>query len=168
MAQMQFKPILPKKFNVKALMAEVIKEMKEIHRDIGKDFDATVSTWDHQPKFERKLEQSARYIRSLNGTRDEIYGYVSRGTRPHLIRPKRARVLAFQGGTYTAKSSPGTIKAKHGGASGATVFSRGVHHPGSKARGFPEAIAKKWKSPFPKRMQKAVDRGVKKSGHAMK
>jgi hypothetical protein len=40
--------------------------------------------------------------------------YVVKGTRPHIIRPVNASVLAFQG------------------ASGKMVFTRLVHHPGTK------------------------------------
>lgn len=166
MAQIQFRAILPKRFDARALLAEVTKEMKDLQTDTGKDFDATVSTWTHRPKFDKEFEQSDSRIRTFTGATDEIYTYVSKGTRPHVIRPRRARVLAFQG-TYTAKSAPGVIQARTGGASGETVFSRGVLHPGTKARNFDKAIAQKWAGPYARRLTAAMGRAAKKSGHAI-
>jgi hypothetical protein len=163
---MKFRPIIPVKINVKALMSEVTGEMKDIHKEVSTDFDATVRTWDNKPKFAKEFEQSDRRVRFFTGTDDAVYGYVSGGTRPHIIRPKRRRVLHFQG-TYTAKTSPGTIEAKSGGSSGADVFSRGVRHPGTKPRNFPKSILKKWEGPFAKRMTQAMGRAAKKSGHGI-
>jgi len=168
MATIQVKAIVPKRFNTKTLLAEVAKEMKNLQKDIGEDFDATVSTWKHKPKFDQEFQQSAKSIRTFTGTSDEIYTYVSKGTRAHLIRPKRAKMLAFQGGIYTAKSMPGVLQARSGGPSGDMVYSRGVKHPGTKARNFDEAIAKKWEKSYLQRLTTAVNRGVKSSGHAMK
>lgn len=166
MASLQFRAILPKKFNAKTILAEAVKEMKDIHKDVTKDFDDTVSTWDTDVKFDKQFQQTPKRIRFFTGTGNEIYSYVSLGTKPHRIRPKRAKALHFLG-TYSAKTSPGTIKAKSGGSSGADVFSKGVQHPGTKARNFDVLIAKKWRSPFAKRLTQAVNRGAKKSGHAI-
>ena len=47
----------------------------------------------------------------------EYAGFVNDGTRPHIIRPVRARALRFKVG-------------------GKTVFAKLVHHPGTRARPF--------------------------------
>jgi hypothetical protein len=47
----------------------------------------------------------------------EYAAMVNDGTRPHIIRPRRARVLRFQVG-------------------GRTVYAREVHHPGTRANPF--------------------------------
>lgn len=47
----------------------------------------------------------------------EYAAFVNDGTKAHIIRPKRAKVLRFQVG-------------------GRTVFARLVHHPGTKPRPF--------------------------------
>lgn len=163
----QVKIIKPKRFDAKAFMAEIAKEMKALQKEMGKDFDATVSTWDDKPKFEDEFEQNANRIRTFTGTSDEVYTYVSKGTKAHLIRPKRAKVLAFQG-TYSAKTMPGTIKARSGGASGDMIYSRGVKHPGTKARKFDELIVAKWEPLYSKRLSAAIDRGAKASGHGIR
>ncbi len=51
------------------------------------------------------------------GSDVEYAPYVNDGTRPHIIRPKRAQALRFVIG-------------------GRVVFARVVHHPGTKARPF--------------------------------
>lgn len=165
MAQIHAKAIIAKAINHKAMMAELEKEMKAIQKEVAKDFDATVKTWEHKPKFDEKFEAKPRRLYFFVGTGDDIYTYVSVGTKPHRIRPKRAKVLRFSGG-YQAKSQPGVIDARGGGSSGGEVFSRGVQHPGTKARKFDEAIAEKWQRPFGDRMEKAMKRAAAKSGHA--
>ena len=51
------------------------------------------------------------------GSDVEYAPMVNDGTKPHIIRPKRAQVLRFKVG-------------------GKTVFARVVHHPGTRARPF--------------------------------
>ncbi|WP_030684284.1 HK97 gp10 family phage protein [Streptosporangium amethystogenes] len=51
------------------------------------------------------------------GSDVEYAPMVNDGTRPHLIRPRRAQVLRFKVG-------------------GKTVFAKVVHHPGTRARPF--------------------------------
>lgn len=62
--------------------------------------------------------------------------FVEFGTRPHEIRPKNGRLLAWQsggaGGSYaTAASGRQYYKP---GAAGNTVFAGKVNHPGTKAK----------------------------------
>lgn len=166
MAQIRFKAIIPKKLNTDAMMAALTKEMKDIHKEVDKDFDSTVKTWDNKPKFDREFKSSKSQIRFFTGTNNEIYGYVSGGTRPHRIVPKRAKVLKFKG-TYNAKTSPGSIPAGPGGSSGADVFSKGVMHPGTKPRNFDKQIAKKWEKNFRRRLVKTMQQVAKKSGHSI-
>ena len=100
-------------------------------------------------------------------TDDEIYGYVSGGTRPHAIRPKRrGGVLAFKG-KYRAKTRPGVLGSFAGGSSGDAVFTQAVQHPGTQARNFDKLIFEKRKIWYNKQMQAAMKRAVQKSGHAI-
>ena len=62
--------------------------------------------------------------------------------RPHIIKPKGNYPLAFSIGGRP-KTRPGAITS-YAGATGRTgVFAREVKHPGTKARGFTEAIQKR-------------------------
>ena len=58
--------------------------------------------------------------------------YIDRGTAPHIIRPRRASVLAWAGDATGRRATGRTRK----GYKGPMVFARQVHHPGTKARPF--------------------------------
>jgi hypothetical protein len=96
-------------------------------------------------------------------TDDEIYNYVDKGTRAHIIRPRNANVLAFQGG-YQAKTMPRVIASRPGGRSGPTVYAMEVHHPGTKAREFSKIIHAKWEKQTANRMRLALKKGLESVG----
>lgn len=76
---------------------------------------------DEAPVKSGRLRDSivAKGTGTARGVYSVYYGpYVAEGTKPHLIRPSKARVLVFQVG-------------------GKTVFARQVNHPGTKANDFP-------------------------------
>jgi len=120
------------------------------------DFGVTQQTWSNKSKgdFKIKSKPGERVIY----TDSKIYGYVDKGTRPHIIRAKR-KTLAFRGG-YKAKTSSGRIGSTSGGASGGWMFAKVVRHPGTKARNFSKVIAAKWQKELPKIMQRAIDAEV--------
>jgi len=100
-----------------------------------------VESWKRKPKFVRK--RAARRGNRIDGdvtTRDEIYGYVTGGTRRHVIRPRKARRLAFRGG-YRAKTRRRVLGSHRGGAYGPLRFAKQVMHPGTEAREFQQEIA---------------------------
>jgi len=112
---------------------------------VESNFKATTKTWRHKVRFKRR--KAARRGNVIEGdvtTDDEIYGYVTGGTRRHLI-PKRplpqGRSLRFRGGKYGAKTRPRVLGSHKGGAGGAFVFRKQVMHPGTKAREFEQEIA---------------------------
>lgn len=63
--------------------------------------------------------------------------YVELGTRPHVIVPKRAKVLAFPADRASATLS-GRIRA-----GGRPVFAKRVNHPGTRAKPYMVPGAKK-------------------------
>jgi hypothetical protein len=160
------KTIKPQRLKEKEMRLELLNVVRKAGRDIQKDFQVTTKTWKHKPKFEVITSLSKPGPSVLVGTNDAIYRYVDEGTRPHIIRPKKAKRLRFQGG-YQAKTQIGVIGSSAGGASGSIIYSRGVKHPGTKARKFSQAIEKKWTKPFKSRMNDAMARAAKKSGHSI-
>lgn len=120
------------------------------------DFKVTTQTWQHQPEFDIQ-EPSAD--RRVVGTSDEIYGYVSGGTKPHVI-VAHGKALAFPGGKFRAKTQPRVIGSGAGSKGGAIILRPKVNHPGTTAREFDEAIAEKWQKELPKTMQRAIDSEV--------
>lgn len=101
------------------------------------------------------------------GTDNDIYMYVARGTRPHLIRPVRAKSLVFGQGVYRAVTTPGVLGSRTTGrglvgAGGVAkpIFARKVNHPGTKARGFEEAVAKRVQRVHERNVTAAILKGI--------
>jgi hypothetical protein len=166
MAAIVFKAIKASRLKEKAMVRELLNGMAMSEKDILADFQSTVATWKKKPKFEVVSDLNPSGPEILVGTDDEIYGYVDRGTKPHIIRPVKAKSLVFRG-NYTAKTTPRIIGSKAGGSSGPLVFSQEVRHPGTKAREFSETIQKKQQPRFKRRMEKAMSRARTESGHAI-
>jgi len=157
-----WKAIIPKKLTIRQIRSELEKELDKQAGLLQKEFEKTTATWDHQVTFNQRTNLASGAVTAEVWTDDEIYGYVNDGTRPHEIRPRNAKVLVFQSG-YSAKTSPGKVASRGGGASGPLVFSKGVNHPGTKARNFDDAIQKKRKLPFWFGMTKAITVGTIKA-----
>lgn len=160
------KPIKPKKFKDDVFRKELLFAAGQTARDIKKDFEKTVKTWDNKPKFEIIVAVGPKSIDIFIGTDDEVYGYVDKGTKEHIIQPKKpGGTLAFQS-QYKPKTIPNMIGSRSGGSSGETRFAKWVIHPGTKARNFSKIIKKKWARIYKRRIEKALRIANKNSGHA--
>lgn len=165
------KAIKPKKIKEKEIRLHLLNEQRKIGKDVRKDFERTVKTWDKKPKFEILVSLAKGQITTAVVTNSEIYRYVDEGTKPHDIwagfytGKSEAKVLVFPG-TFSAKTIPGVLDAREGSQSGDLVFTPYVRHPGIKPRKFSKTIQKKWRKRYKKRMLKALRVGVQKSGHA--
>lgn len=158
-----WKVIKPSRLKDDAMRLALLNGMRKVGTQIKQDFEKTTQTWDHKPKFETLVSLSGGPT-VLVDTNDEIYHYVSEGTKPHIIRPKRARSLAFPG-VYNAKTTPGVLEARSGGSSGDMVYTKEVRHPGTQPRKFDELIAKKWQSKFKREMESIMKEVAQASGH---
>lgn len=125
------------------------------------DFEKTVSTWSHRPLF--TITEMDNGTRFSVGTTDEIYKFVSGGTRPHIIRARNAPVLAFKA-NYQAKTRPKVIGSGSGGSSGPGVYAVEVHHPGTEAREFERTIQFESQRTIANNVQRAITQGVHEAG----
>lgn len=75
---------------------------------------------------------------------EKYWVYVDKGTRPHEIRPVRARALAF------------TVQ-------GSKVFAKVVHHPGTRGKEFVSATESVMKSRIPLIFIKHIQQEVSKA-----
>lgn len=133
-----------------------------------KDYEKTTQTWEHEVDFKGEVNDKPAEISVSVSTDDKIYGYVDKGTKPHIIRPKRKNKggrLFFQS-KYKSKTTPRIINSHKGGSYGDTVVARIVHHPGTEAREFTHTIQAKYQPKLKKEMDKAITRAAKKSGHS--
>lgn len=159
-----YKPIVPKALKQAAIRDEVAAGMARVAAKIREDFQKTTKTWRHKPAFEIRQEERRDSLSTWIGTDHEVYGYISRGTRPHLILPRRGRVLAFRS-KFRPKTKPHYITSYKGYYGGDMLLRTHVHHPGTKAREFDLTLAKRWRTRFTIEMRAAVARGARRSGH---
>jgi len=160
------KAIKPAKLQVPAIYNAIEAEAKSAADDLELEFMLSTATWEHQVKFEKLIQVGPKSVEILVDTDDEIYGYVNEGTKPHDILPKNASVLAFPS-IFRPKSQPGRQTSGAGYKGGPTIFSMGVHHPGTQARRFDKVIMKHFSPKFKKRMEDAMDNAGKASGNSM-
>lgn len=152
---------LAKKYQAMAKKLPQIKdaELLSIAEDAKLDFEKTTETWKRNVKF--VIDKRPRSYAVI--TDDEIYHFVDKGTKAHIIRPVNAQRLAFSGG-YQAKTTPRVIASNQGGSSGPTVYAMEVHHPGTDAREFTKTIMNKWEKKVADRMRQALKGGLESVG----
>ena len=138
----------------KALMRVVENTLNEQANAVKMEFNRTTLTWKGRPEFVIDSRPGERMIYTMS----DIYGFVSRGTKPHRIVPRRAKALHFFRTGFRAKSRPNSLRANKGArATKDETYSQGVNHPGNAARNFDLTIQKRWQKELPVQMQRAID-----------
>lgn len=168
-----YKSIKPSRLKEDAIRLELLNEMRKVGTQMKADFEKTTATWMKKPKFEIVVSLTQPGPTLLVGTDDEIYGYVSKGTKgPYEIwagiytGKSSKKALAFPS-SFSPKTRPGVIGSSGGSSGGKKVVRPYVVHPGIKPRGFEEAIQKIWKTKFKRAMEAAMRKAIQKSGHAL-
>jgi hypothetical protein len=162
MARISIRAILPKTnklIDPVKLDREINNALDKTSEIILRDFRKTIRTWNNKPIFRRRKFRVVERLGVEIFTDNEIYYYVTRGTKAHIIRPVRAPRLRFQTG-FRSKTRVRVIGSRAGSRSGPTVFARQVSHPGSKARDFDKEIANRREKTFNSRVQAAFRRSV--------
>lgn len=134
----RYQGITGKLFDTNKIRHKITQAIDQASRQVLADFKKTTATWAGKPVF--TVTKQGEFTRIV-GTENEIYDFVSHGTRPHVIRPVNAPALAFQVG-YSAKTAVNVIGSSNGGSSGPVAFAQEVQHPGTKARNFEQVISK--------------------------
>lgn len=155
-----------------AIMREITSTINAaVKADVLRHFNDIVKNWDHKPKFIAKTVKTRDSIElqtRVAGKHAKIWNYVSRGTRPHKIKAKPGKVLAFQWGgpgSYQPKTfanptmwgGPGTVRG------GKATFRQEVDHPGNEPRLFEEEVARVEGPRFQGRVSAAIRRGRRKA-----
>ena len=135
----------------------VSNELEAETQRVKKAYEGTTGTWVHKPKFYVKYRgKRSAEVR----TKSKVYRYVDSGTRPHVIRVKRAKTLAFNTQGFQSKTVPRRLKPRAGKRAGPPkAFPVQVFHPGFPARGFSTIIRYRSK----KRFKRNVDRAIRKA-----
>lgn len=144
---------------------------------IREDYQTIVKTWSTESKPEFKLhthvsgrtESPSIEIEAIG----DIWRYVNEGTKPHPIfagiytGKSDKKALAFPS-AFSPKTKVGVIGSSAGSSGGNTVTVPYVQHPGTKARNFDAAIAKKRSTWFKRQMEQAMSEAAEASGHRIK
>jgi asparagine N-glycosylation enzyme membrane subunit Stt3 len=120
------------------------------------DFVATTNTWNHKPKFVASIVDPETVA---VGTDDAVWGMLDVGTKPHIIRVKRAKALRFAWngfGSYGAKTRPGFLGSKNAKYPTTINYRKQVKHPGTKARIWTGTAIIKYQKLLPTIVQRAI------------
>lgn len=155
---MRLVPIQPKGFaeQMRRLPEAVKRGQREAAEAVKAEFDLTTATWEHRVTFTIAEQGDALVV----GTDDEIYGYVDKGTKPHVIVPRRGRALRFAAGGRP-KTTPGRITSGAGAKGGVVVIRPRVDHPGTKARDFQGQIYKRWRRGVQPYIRRAIEEALR-------
>lgn len=138
-------------------------------------FERIVKPWDTKVGFRARTRIRRRRIEVSvhpTGPNAKIWGYVTKGTPPHLIRPKRkmksggrAAHLSFVWGgpgSYKPHTRPGGRYKGPGKVVGGRLrHFFWVRHPGSKARNFEKHIARWYYPKFRRTMHNMMRRALR-------
>lgn len=158
MTTVRIKPIIPS-LNVpdfqKIAKTELRREVVAVKRELA----LPTKRWKHTVTFYERPASGAQSSGVDVGTENKIYGYVDRGTKPHLIKPKKAKKLRFNS-KFRPKTKVGSLNSGAGASAPPVAFATVVHHPGSKARGFTKQVLQRSRKRFPKAVDKAIKLAV--------
>lgn len=151
MARAKWDIILPKPLNVQVFDTEFEKAARESEAAIKKNFQDAVRLWRKPPVFRGYVRISGDKIYISVGTADEIFKFVDQGTKPHIIRPKNAKMLHWVD------------------KGGEDHFAKEVNHPGFEGRHISDQIEEDWGSGglMAEHFEDHLRIAVKKSGHAV-
>lgn len=122
----------------------------------------TTRTWRHKPTFTKR--KTTRGIQIV--TDSDIYKWVDRGTKPHIIQAVNALMLSFRY-PYRAATKPRIIGSTNAsvGKNWARKFM--VHHPGTKPRHFTDEITKRINKRAGAVMTKEIKRTINAEGFGL-
>lgn len=158
----------------KAVQDEVRIGLKRVGDRTVRAYQAVVKNWERKPGFKAEIGSGGKqlYVRiKVTGSRRNIENWNridKTGAKPHVIRPKRAKLLRFVWGgpgSYAPKTN--ASPARFGGsgkvANGRVVYRKFVNHPGFKARKFSEAINKDSRELMDKEVRNGYRRGLRRA-----
>jgi hypothetical protein len=164
MAGVKLEPIKPKKpylLDTRKYRSGVDRAVNDTLTAVDSNFKFTVKTWKRKVKFHKSKASRVRgTVEGSVTTGDEIYGYVTMGTKRHFVRPRHKSLLRFQT-KYRAKTRPRIVGSRAGGASGPWAFSKGHWVKGIEAREFQTEIAKRRQRNFDNFMLRAYAQAVR-------
>lgn len=171
MPRITLRAITPKRAKIldpKIVRREIEKEgIDDAKRQLLNMAEMTVRTWHTKPKFRTRMIATANEIGvDITPSKDkpgQQWEWISEGTKPRLIVPRRkGGMLRFQS-KFKPKTTPRVIGSKAGARGGKPVFAKSVRHPGIEAREWPQEMARRLKNRFKQRIENALRRAARAS-----
>lgn len=150
MARAQFRSFTPSHLDPNLFAKAFEDASREMEKDVKGAFIDATSGWKHQPVWRGYVRLTADNIYISVGTADQIFKFVDEGTKAHIIRPVKAKMLHW-------------VDA----SSGEDRFAMEVHHPGTQAQHISTDIREIWLGLMPDYFDKHLMEAIKNSGHAM-
>ena len=186
----KFEPILPPEFKEGVIRLHMLNTGRKIGRGIRQDFQRTVSTFEHKPEFVLNVGFPGTQLKVEVFTTDFNYIRISEGSEGGTTVLSPLKTAWILPATYTAKTIPGVINARSGGASEHVRFiKRGIKKLGGypsfpsekppkfvrnalgfkgiKPRKFDETVLKIWEPKFEEMLQEGLDHAAEMTGHGM-
>lgn len=160
--------VKPAAFKSSVFREDVGKALADVAAGMLKDYERTQSTWKHKAKFDTEIDTgigTGGKTEIKIETSDAVYGYVDKGTRKHLIKPRRKKALLFNS-KFKPKTGPMSLQAGPGASGPPVVGAKVVHHPGTKPRNFSKRIKQKWEPEYKRQMKNAMARAARRCGHS--
>ena len=155
--------------NAPQVIADLGKSLDEAKVHFIAEFKKVVEDWEHQVEFAARKSVTADKIKITvypTGANKDIWKFVTGGTKPHVIRAKNAKTLAFMWGGPGSYQAHTTAPGGYGGpgtvAGGVMHFPKEVQHPGTKARNFEHSIREQEADWFSAFMEAAWKRAIRR------
>lgn len=162
------KSVKPKGIRTKEIRLEILNALRKEGRKQRDMLKGTVQYWTGaRPTFEFKVSLAGGDAMLLVGPAGNTEGakkwrWLDEGTRPHIIRPRRAPRLRFKVGGQ-AGSTPGSLSVRPARSGTEWRSAQVVRHPGTEARNWSIQVYEKRYKAFFEEINKAVERGLKKA-----
>lgn len=148
------------------ILAETFSAIYDTGVELQNEHRKVIRDWTHKPGFRvQSSRKPGLYTIKIvpTGRYAPIYGYVDKGTKPHIIAAKNVPLLHFQTG-YSARTAPvAKYNQGTGTASGAWVAKAQVNHPGTEAREFSKTFLEELSPTFGERIMAAIKLGIQKA-----
>lgn len=167
------KAIIPPKFNDQAMYQVLRDAAQGFGKFLVKDFERTTNGWRMaKPTFTAVTQIQGNKIYTfvrLSGDKKaiEVWHYLDRGTKPHIIKPKNPKGRLVFNSQYQRGSVPGQLDTFRSSSGGEKIYAKEVHHPGTEAREWGETIAKNEQQTYARWMEGKMSEAARASGHGM-
>lgn len=148
------KPIIPKIGTpdlAQIAKTELRREVVAVKRELA----LPTRRFKHKVEFYETQPSGAASSGVEVATKDKVYNILDGGAKKHTIKPKKAKMLAFNS-IFKAKTKPDSLNSGAGRSSPPVAFARVVHHPGIKPRNWTKIVLKRSRKRFPANVDKAV------------